>query len=105
MPHSCPMWSATWGNSTQTSDSGSCDPTLLVSVVGVTDRARLSLGYEHYDAHLCRLGPSLDVELAWTDGQATSNQARGASAVPLCLARPVYRSVYECGGRPTILQS
>src|SRR5215467_15993361 len=28
-----------------------------------------SVGYEHYDAHLRRLGPSLEVELAWTDGQ------------------------------------
>jgi hypothetical protein len=40
------------GNSAQTSDSGSCDPTLLVSVVGVTDRVRLSLGYEPHDAGL-----------------------------------------------------
>src|SRR6516165_270 len=42
MPHSCPMHSATWGNSTRTSDNGSCDLTLLVSVVGVTDRVRLA---------------------------------------------------------------
>jgi hypothetical protein len=30
----------------------------------------LSLGYEHYDVHLRRLRPSLDVALAWADGQA-----------------------------------
>jgi hypothetical protein len=30
----------------------------------------LSLGYEHYDVHLRRLRPSLDVGLAWPDGQA-----------------------------------
>src|SRR5215467_12954387 len=53
------------GNSARTSDSGSCGPTPLASVVGVTDGIWLSLGYEHYDAHLRRLGPSLDVELAW----------------------------------------
>ena len=28
------------------------------------------LGYEHYDAHLRRLRPSLDVALAWADEQA-----------------------------------
>jgi hypothetical protein len=57
----------------------------LVSAVGVTDRVRLSLGYEHYDAYLRRLGPSLHVELVWTDGQAKSHGARGVSAVPPCL--------------------
>ena len=60
----------TWGNSTHASDRGSCDPILLASVVGVRDHVRLSLGYEHYEAHLRRLGPSIDVELAWTEGQA-----------------------------------
>ena len=34
MPHNCPMWSPTWGNSAQTSDSGSCGPTPLASAVG-----------------------------------------------------------------------
>ena len=37
----------TWGNSTQASDSGSCDLIPLASVVGVKDRVRLSLGYDH----------------------------------------------------------
>src|SRR5690349_20285167 len=82
MPHSCPMWSPTWRNSAHTSDSGSCDPTLLVSVVGVTDRVRLSLGYEPNDEHLHRLGSSLYVESAWTDGQAEVAPARSVSAVP-----------------------
>src|SRR5215510_3304362 len=81
MPHNCPMWSPTWGNSARTSDSGSCGPTPLASVVGVTDGIWLSLGYEHYDAHLRRLGPSLDVELAWTDGQAE------VALGPRCLRR------------------
>src|SRR5215510_6370690 len=35
MPHSCPMWSPTCGNSVHTSDRGSWRPTALVSVVGV----------------------------------------------------------------------
>jgi hypothetical protein len=30
----------------------------------------LPLGYEHYDAHLRRLSPSLDVALVWADEQA-----------------------------------
>src|SRR5215467_7886884 len=35
MPHSCTMSSSNWGNSVHTSDIGSCDPTPLVSAVGV----------------------------------------------------------------------
>jgi hypothetical protein len=42
--------SATWENSAQTSDSGSYDTTLLVSVLGVTGRVRCALGYEPHDA-------------------------------------------------------
>src|SRR5262249_34422045 len=70
MPHSCPMQSVTWGNSAYTSDSGSCDPTLLVSVVGVTDRARLSLGFEPCDARLYCLGVSHVARLTWQCVQA-----------------------------------
>jgi hypothetical protein len=44
-------------------------------------------GYEHYGAHLRRVRPSFDVELAWVDGQPNSHQADGVSAIPLCLAR------------------
>ena len=53
----------------------------VVSVLGVTDRVRLSLGYEHYNAHLRCPGSSLGVELAWTDGQAE------VALGPQCLRR------------------
>src|SRR5215510_12664848 len=70
-----------------TSDSGSCDPTLLVSVVGVIDRVRLPLGYEHYDAHLRAVWDHL-LKSNWPGqtGRSKSHQARGVSVVPLCLA-------------------
>src|SRR6516225_6573194 len=64
MPRSCPMWSPTWRNSAHTSDSGSCDPTPLASSVGVTDRIRLSLGYEPSDDCLCRLRQPVVIALA-----------------------------------------
>src|SRR5262249_6273485 len=64
MPHNCPMWSPTWGNSAETSDSGSCGPTLLASAVGVIDGVRLSLGYEPHDAGLRRLACSPTWHLA-----------------------------------------
>jgi len=60
--------------------------------------ARLwSLGYEHYDAPLRRLRPSLDVALAWADGRARSRTTLVVSP-PLrpFSRRLVYRSVYEC---------
>src|SRR5215469_13346616 len=44
MPHKCPMLFLTRGYSTRASDSGSCDPIPLASVVGVRDHVRLLLG-------------------------------------------------------------
>jgi hypothetical protein len=63
-----------------------------------------SLGYEHYDAHLRRLESSLDVGLAWTEGQAEV-APRPAVSPPTrpVSCRPVYRSVYECGAQPAVL--
>ena len=79
------MQSVTWGNSAYTSDSGSCDPTLLVSVVGVTDRARLSLGFEPCDARLYCLGPSLGPSWPGHTGRPTLRQIVGVCTVPPCL--------------------
>jgi len=60
---------------------------------------RSSLGYEYYDAHLRRLAPSVDVELAWTGGQAetasvayrpTLRQAHPVETLP---AQDVHRRI------------
>jgi hypothetical protein len=67
-----------------------------------------SLGNEHYDTHLLCLRPSLDVALAWADGQAES-RTRPAVYPPFgpVSRRLVYRSVYEdCAqARPAVLQT
>jgi len=47
------------------------------------DRVRSSLGYEYYDAYLRRLAPSLDVELAWTGGQAETASGSRCLRLPL----------------------
>jgi len=59
----------------QVSSSAVCSWMTVIDCWSPSDRARIghayrSLGYEHYDAHLCRLRLSLDVALAWADGYA-----------------------------------
>src|SRR5215831_3238207 len=44
MPHSCPIWSPTCGDSVHASDGGSWHPTALVSVVGVNSRGGFVIG-------------------------------------------------------------
>ena len=72
-----------------------------MSVVGVTDRIRLSWGYERYDARLCHLGPLLVQPL--TSVKLRREVALRRSRLPPSQPVPsrlVYKLVYGSASLP-----